>query len=387
MLDLRGGLKNSCDVYFYEVARRTGIDRIAAMANRLGLGVELELDLPGQRAGPDPDAGVAGQQGPCLEHGRHHRQRHRPGVYPGDAVAARHLCLAHRQRAAGAAASDPQAGRRDAAGRASRRTGRCSGMPEKLLHTVREGMWAVVNEPGGTAPLAGWPIRRCSWPARPDRRRSGGCRANCARAGISTARNCPGNTARTRCSSPMRRTTRRATPLAVVIEHGNAGAAAAAPMARQIMTEVLRRDPANRTDAPPAPGRPGQVRRYATEDLMDRRLWREPSFDLMGKVLQVNWLYVLLLCCLAGGRLHRALQRGRRRPRTVCDPPRHALRGRRWSSCWRSAWSISGSSPDSPGRPGSAAWSCWCWCCAWAMSARARSAGSSSAACSCSRRR
>ena len=40
--------------------------------------------------------------------------------------------------------------------------------------------------------------------------------------------------------------------LAVVIEHGNAGAAAAAPMARDIMTEVLRRDPANRTEAPPA---------------------------------------------------------------------------------------------------------------------------------------
>jgi rod shape determining protein RodA len=33
---------------------------------------------------------------------------------------------------------------------------------------------------------------------------------------------------------------------------------------------------------------------------MDRRLWREPSFDLMRKVYQVNWLYVLLLCCLAG---------------------------------------------------------------------------------------
>jgi rod shape determining protein RodA len=33
---------------------------------------------------------------------------------------------------------------------------------------------------------------------------------------------------------------------------------------------------------------------------MDRRLWREPSFDLMSKVYQVNWLYVLLLCGLAG---------------------------------------------------------------------------------------
>jgi penicillin-binding protein 2 len=44
--------------------------------------------------------------------------------------------------------------------------------------------------------------------------------------------------------------------LAVVIEHGNAGAAAAAPMARAIMTETLRRDPANRTEAPPAPPAP-----------------------------------------------------------------------------------------------------------------------------------
>jgi rod shape determining protein RodA len=33
--------------------------------------------------------------------------------------------------------------------------------------------------------------------------------------------------------------------------------------------------------------------------MTDRRLWREPSFDLMGKVLRVNWLYVMLLCALA----------------------------------------------------------------------------------------
>src|ERR1700733_680578 len=53
-LDLRGGLKNSCDVFFYEVARRTGIDRIAAMANRFGLGTDLEIDLPSQRSGLIP---------------------------------------------------------------------------------------------------------------------------------------------------------------------------------------------------------------------------------------------------------------------------------------------------------------------------------------------
>ena len=34
--------------------------------------------------------------------------------------------------------------------------------------------------------------------------------------------------------------------------------------------------------------------------MMDRRLIREASFDLGGKLSQVNWLYVLLLCGLAG---------------------------------------------------------------------------------------
>src|SRR5208283_5686329 len=40
--------------------------------------------------------------------------------------------------------------------------------------------------------------------------------------------------------------------VAVVIEHGNAGAAAAAPVARDIMIDTLDRDPANRTHPPGA---------------------------------------------------------------------------------------------------------------------------------------
>ena len=64
-LDLRGGLKNSCDVYFYETARRVGIDRIAAMAHRLGLGTELEIDLPGARAGFVPTREWRHRPGPC----------------------------------------------------------------------------------------------------------------------------------------------------------------------------------------------------------------------------------------------------------------------------------------------------------------------------------
>jgi penicillin-binding protein 2 len=53
-VDLRTALKVSCDVYFYEMAKRIGMDRIAAMARRLGLGVPLDIELPGTRAGLVP---------------------------------------------------------------------------------------------------------------------------------------------------------------------------------------------------------------------------------------------------------------------------------------------------------------------------------------------
>ena len=47
-------MTQSCDVYFYEIAKRTGIERIAAMAKQFGLGEKLEIDLPGERSGLIP---------------------------------------------------------------------------------------------------------------------------------------------------------------------------------------------------------------------------------------------------------------------------------------------------------------------------------------------
>ncbi|HVB16553.1 MAG TPA: penicillin-binding protein 2 [Stellaceae bacterium] len=53
-LHLHDAIKESCDVFFYETARRTGIDRIAAMAHRFGFGAVLGLDIPGERSGLIP---------------------------------------------------------------------------------------------------------------------------------------------------------------------------------------------------------------------------------------------------------------------------------------------------------------------------------------------
>ncbi len=53
-LDLTEALQHSCDVYFYEVARRVGVDKIIDMAERLGLGVPTGIEIKGEKAGNLP---------------------------------------------------------------------------------------------------------------------------------------------------------------------------------------------------------------------------------------------------------------------------------------------------------------------------------------------
>lgn len=63
-------ITQSCDIYFYEIAKRQGVTRISEMARRLGLGTPLGIDLPGEQGGlvPSPEwklgaVGTSWQQG------------------------------------------------------------------------------------------------------------------------------------------------------------------------------------------------------------------------------------------------------------------------------------------------------------------------------------
>ena len=251
MLDLRGGLKNSCDVYFYEVARRTGIDHVAAMANRLGLGVELELDLPGQRPGLIPTRewrigrGHAWNIGDTIV----------SGIGQGFIQVTPLQLATYVSRLASGRLVQPHLTRKLAGVMqpgVEPEDWPLLGMPDKMLHNVREGMWAVVNEQGGTAPLA-----RLADPTVQLAGKTGSAQVRrvsreLRESGHFDSEKLPWEyrphalfVAYAPYDAPRY-------ALAVVIEHGNAGAAAAAPMAREIMTEVLRRDPANRTEAPSA---------------------------------------------------------------------------------------------------------------------------------------
>ena len=54
-VDMHTALPQSCDVYFYTVGRAAGIQGIADMARKFGLGQKYDLPIPGQSAGIVPD--------------------------------------------------------------------------------------------------------------------------------------------------------------------------------------------------------------------------------------------------------------------------------------------------------------------------------------------
>ena len=53
-VDLENSLKQSCDVYYYDLALKVGIEKISAMAKRFGLGMKHDLALSSVAAGLTP---------------------------------------------------------------------------------------------------------------------------------------------------------------------------------------------------------------------------------------------------------------------------------------------------------------------------------------------
>jgi len=248
-LDMRGGLKNSCDVFFYDAARRAGIDAVSAVANIFGLGTDLPIDLPGGRAGLIPT--------------RAWRQKHHRHWGPADTIIAgigqggilaTPLQLAtYVSRIATGRAVVPHV-TRTIAGTAQ--PGATAAeyplleIPEESLALVRAGMFAVVNEFGGTARDAQLDIPGVQLAGKTGSSQVRHVSRWAREHGHFNSAQLPWEFrphALFVCFAPYD-APRYA--CAVVIEHGNAGAAVAAPVARDIMTDVLTRDPARREIAP-----------------------------------------------------------------------------------------------------------------------------------------
>jgi penicillin-binding protein 2 len=250
-LDMRGGIKNSCDVFFYETAKRVGMDRIAAMGHRFGLGTELEIDLPGTRNGLIPTREWRMAQGHPWNLG----DTVVAGIGQGYIQVTPLQLAVYAARIATGRKVEPHLTRKlgGVMQPGSQPTDwPALGLNERSLHIVREGMWAVVNEAGGTAPATKLPDQRWQMAGK-----TGSSQVR----RVSREQREQGNYDSSKLPWELRPhalfvayapydAPRYA--VSVVVEHGNAGGAAAGPIARDIMLDTLQRDPAGREDLPGA---------------------------------------------------------------------------------------------------------------------------------------
>jgi len=54
-VNMHQAIKGSCDVYFYEIARRTGVEKLAEVSRKFGFGQAWDLGITGGRSGVVPD--------------------------------------------------------------------------------------------------------------------------------------------------------------------------------------------------------------------------------------------------------------------------------------------------------------------------------------------
>ena len=147
-LDLEGGLKNSCDVFFYETARRVGIDKIQEVALKLGMGTPTGIELPGERSGFIPSRawkqkryGVAWQQGDTLS----------CGIGQGYVTTTPLQLALQVSRIASGRNISPRLVHMVGNELAHREAAAPLDLSQTGLARVREGMNQVTNVPGGTA--------------------------------------------------------------------------------------------------------------------------------------------------------------------------------------------------------------------------------------------
>ena len=234
-LPLVGALEQSCDVYFYEIAERVGIEKITAMARKLGLGIRHDLPL----------SAVVGGLTPTKQWKRENRDADwligdtlNSGIGQGFVLASPLQLAVMTARLASGRAVEPRLIRSLDAAEPDPEVPLLDIDPAHLRH-VREGMHAVTNSRQGTAygsrvEAAGMAIAGKTGTSQV-RNISAAERA----AGVTSNEDLPWD--RRDHALFVSYAPHDAPRLAcsVVVEHGGGGSAVAAPIARDILLQAL----------------------------------------------------------------------------------------------------------------------------------------------------
>src|SRR5258708_6516591 len=143
VVNLHTAIVQSCDVFFYNVGQRMGIDTIAKYAKMLGLGARTGIDMPSEESGLVPSED-------WVQRVYHHKW------YPGSTISVSigqgsvmvtplHVALVIRGTVSGGTLIQPHLLKNETGLKPS-----YFPLSENTVRQVTDGMWGVVNESDGT---------------------------------------------------------------------------------------------------------------------------------------------------------------------------------------------------------------------------------------------
>ncbi|MFN7164445.1 MAG: penicillin-binding protein 2 [Hyphomonas sp.] len=238
-MNMHNAIKQSCDVYFYEIARRTGVRKIAEVSHKFGFGETFVLGMTGGRSGlvPDPEWKQRARGEPWFE-----GETLNFGIGQGQlGTTPLQLALMTARIAATGAPIKP---RLIGLGPPSDEDRTLDApLDAAIMEIQKAGMFGVTSEPGGTAYRSGdlglggprlagktgtAQVRRISAEERAKGIRGGGAIARELRDHALFVAYAPADNPRYAVS--------------VIVEHGEGGSRTAAPVGRDILAAAIRMD-------------------------------------------------------------------------------------------------------------------------------------------------
>lgn len=236
-VNLRDAVKTSCDVFFYEMAQRLGIDRIASAARQFGLGSAPDIGLAGVSRGIVPD-----EQWKLSRYGQRWSQGETliTAIGQGFMLASPLQMAVMTARLASGRSVSPRLYLDHPADQGQELV-----QNPAHLDIVRDALRAVVHEPGGTSyyTLGGLGVEGVEMAGKTGSAQVYSISAAEREAGVRTQDELPW---RLRdhgmfvCYAPA---ARPRYVVATVVEHGGGGSRAAARPARDILRLLIERDP------------------------------------------------------------------------------------------------------------------------------------------------
>ena len=235
-VDIAKSLRESCDVFYYELAQRAGIERIAAMARRLGLGVAHDLEMSSVSEGLIPDRAWK-------------RDRRGEDWVVGDSLNASigqgfvlasplQLAVMTARIASGLDVSPRLVRAVDGVARPSGVNGPLD-VPRSLLDAARDGMDQVVNARGGTGGRSRFDLAGVTWAGKTGTSQVRNITTAERARGVFRNEDLPWNRRDHALFVGYAPAADPRYAVSVVVEHGGGGSTAAAPIARDVMLYAL----------------------------------------------------------------------------------------------------------------------------------------------------